>query len=380
MRYPTKRSGSLLRSGFALWVLVGPGAHPASAAGARTTQVLVAASQPAVTGLQVHPGEGETSLRFLTNGKLHAPAAVRLQDRFQVLMPGVDLSAVVGSWGIGTPEILEVRVSADETEGITVEAAPGVVCDPSLFEAGLEISCLAPPSETEEGGADGETPRGVAGAGEPRVSLDFRDADLRDVLRVLSEVSGLDFVLQPGVSGRVSVRLTEIPWDRALELILRSQRLGHVLEGGVLRVGPSAELAAEHGERRRQEEQRELAGELMTFTRNLAYVRPGRGQGTARKPVERERVAHRRPAHGDRPGGGRGESGSRDRIGAGRARHPGSRVEIEARIVLATGRLPEDSESSGAGPPARTDRQETAPVLSNRCGRDRRSHLIVLHG
>ena len=274
MRHPAKRSGSLLRSGFALWVLVGPGAHPASATGARTTQVLVAASQPAVTGLQVHPGAGETSLRFLTNGKLHAPAAAQLQDRFQVLMPGVDLSAVVGSWGIGTPEILEVRVSADETEGITVEAAPGVVCAPSLFEAGLEISCLAPPSESEEGGADGEIPRGVAGAAEPRVSLDFRDADLRDVLRVLSEVSGLDFVLQPGVSGRVSVRLTEIPWDRALELILRSQRLGHVLEGGVLRVGPSAELAAEHGERRRQEEQRELAGELMTFTRNLAYVRP----------------------------------------------------------------------------------------------------------
>ena len=160
MRYPAKRLGSLLRSGFALWVLVGPGAHPAFAVGAQAAQVLVAASQPAVTGLQVHPGAGETSLRFLTNGKLQAPAAAQLQDEFQVLMPGVDLSAVVGSWGIGTPEILEVRVSADETEGITVEAAPGVVCDPSLFEAGLEISCLAPPSESEEGGADGETPAG----------------------------------------------------------------------------------------------------------------------------------------------------------------------------------------------------------------------------
>ena len=276
MRYSTKRLASLRRSGFALWVLLGPGVHPASGNGAVTTQVLVAASQPAVTGLQVHPGPGETSLRFLTNGKLHAPAAAQLRDQFQVLMPGVDLSAVVGSWGIGTPEILEVRVSSDETEGITVEAAPGVVCEPSLFEAGLEISCRAPPepaSGSEEGATDDEASRGVAGAPEPRVSLDFRDADLRDVLRVLSEVSGLDFVLQPGVSGRVSVRLTEIPWDRALELILRSQRLGHVLEDGVLRVGPAAELAAEYTDRRRQQEQRELAGELITLSRSLAYVR-----------------------------------------------------------------------------------------------------------
>ena len=276
MRYPTKRLASLRRSGFALWVLLGPGVHPASGNGAVTTQVLVAASQPAVTGLQVHPGPGETSLHFLTNGKLHAPAAAQLRDQFQVLMPGVDLSAVVGSWGIGTPEILEVRVSSDETEGITVEAAPGVVCEPSLFEAGLEISCRAPPepaSGSEEGATDDEASRGVAGAPEPRVSLDFRDADLRDVLRVLSEVSGLDFVLQPGVSGRVSVRLTEIPWDRALELILRSQRLGHVLEEGVLRVGPAAELAAEYTDRRRQQEQRALAGELITFSRSLAYVR-----------------------------------------------------------------------------------------------------------
>ena len=94
------------------------------------------------------------------------------------------------------------------------------------------------------------------------------------MLRVLSEVSGLDFVLQPGVAGRVSLRLSEIPWEQALELVLRSQRLGHVLEDGVLRVGSAAELAGEFEERRRQQEARELAGELMTFSRSLAYVRP----------------------------------------------------------------------------------------------------------
>ena len=246
---------------------------PGAAGGSQPPQVLVTASRPAVTGLDVDPRPGETLLRLITDGVLRAPAGAPLSDRFQVLMPGVDLSAVAGSWGVGTAEVLELRVSADETEGITVVAAPGVSCTPALFEAGLEIACRAPPEPPveEAGPAVPDPAREVA---EPRVSLDFRDADLRDVLRVLSEVSGLDFVLQPGVAGRVSLRLSEIRWEQALELVLRSQGLGHVLEGGVLRVGPAAELAGELEERRRQQEARELAGEVMTFSRNLAYVRP----------------------------------------------------------------------------------------------------------
>lgn len=257
----------------ALVVLAASPIRPAAASASQPPRVLVTASRPAVTGLEVDPGPGTTVLRLITDANLRAPAGGPLADRFQVLMPGVDLSAVAGSWGVESAEVLEVRVSSVESEGITVAAAPGVTCVPSLFDDGLEIACRAPPEppgEDEELAAAGSAGE-VAG---PRVSLDFRDADLRDVLRVLSEVSGLDFVLQPGVAGRVSLRLSEIPWEQALKLVLRSQRLGHVLEAGVLRVGPAAELAAEVEERRRQEEVRELAGDLMTFSRNLAYVRP----------------------------------------------------------------------------------------------------------
>ena len=263
---------STMICGGALLALAVSVTRPGAATGLQPPQVRVTAARPAVTGLEVTPSPGETLLRLITDGRLRAPAGGPLADRFQVLMPGVDLSAVAGSWGGGTPEVLEVRVSADESEGVTVFAAPGVACTPSLFDAGLEIACRAPPEPPVE-----EAERAAGSSAEaagPRVSLDFRDADLRDVLRVLSEVSGLDFVLQPGVAGRVSLRLSEIPWEQALELVLRSQRLGHVLEDGVLRVGPAAELAGEFEERRRQQEARELAGDLMTFSRSLAYVRP----------------------------------------------------------------------------------------------------------
>ena len=258
--------------GGALLLLAVSPVRRGAACEAQPPRVLVTPSRPAVTGLEFDPVPGATLLRLITEGKLRAPAAAALSDRFEVLMPGVDLSAVAGSWGVGTPEVLEVRVSPKETEGITVVAAPGVACTPSLFDAGLEIACRAPPEPAVEEAGPAAAVSGEAA--EPRVSLDFRDADLRDVLRVLSEVSGLDFVLQPGVAGRVSLRLNEIAWERALGIVLRSQGLGHVLEDGVLRVGAADELAGEVEARRRQQEARELAGELMTFSRNLAYVRP----------------------------------------------------------------------------------------------------------
>lgn len=263
-----KKLTSLVCGGAVLALAVS-GVRPDAAYGSQP-RVVVTASRPSVTGLEVDSGPGATRLRLIADGRLRAPAGASLSGRFQVLMPGVDLSAVAGSWGVGTAEVLEVRVSPDETDGITVFAAPGVSCTPGLFDAGLEIACRAPaPAEQAEPAAGPS-----AEAADPRITLDFRDADLRDVLRVLSEVSGLDFVLQPGVAGRVSLRLSEIPWEQALELVLRSQRLGHVLEDGVLWVGPAAELAGEFEERRRQREARELAGDLVTFSRSLAYVRP----------------------------------------------------------------------------------------------------------
>ena len=268
-----KKFAALAACSGALAVLAVSPTRPAAASASQPPRVLVTVSRPAVTGLEVDPGPGVTVLRLITEGKLRAPPGAPLSGRFQVLMPGVDLSAVAGSWGVESAEVVEVRVSADESEGLMVVATARVTCTPSLFDGGLEIACRAPPEPLGE--EAGPAVDGVAGqmAG-PRISLDFRDADLRDVLRLLSEVSGLDFVLQPGVAGRVSLRLSEIRWEQALELVLRSQSLGHVLEGGVLRVGPAAELAAEVEERRRQQEARELAGDLMTFSRNLAYVRP----------------------------------------------------------------------------------------------------------
>jgi type IV pilus assembly protein PilQ len=78
-------------------------------------------------------------------------------------------------------------------------------------------------------------------AGEP-ISLDVKDADLRDILHTFSELTGLNMVIDPDVRGAVTVRLQDVPWDQALDLILRTNGCGYVIEGNILRVGKPSNL------------------------------------------------------------------------------------------------------------------------------------------
>jgi type II secretory pathway component HofQ len=84
----------------------------------------------------------------------------------------------------------------------------------------------------------------VAGSsftGEP-ISLDLKDADIKDVLRTFAKLARVNIAIDPEVKGSVTVRLRDVPWDQALEVILQINGLGYVLEGNVLRVGEPRKL------------------------------------------------------------------------------------------------------------------------------------------
>jgi len=74
------------------------------------------------------------------------------------------------------------------------------------------------------------------------ISLDLKDADIRDVLLTFSKLARLNMVIDPDVRGSVTVRLENVPWDQALEMILKVNGLGYVLEGSIVRVGAPAKL------------------------------------------------------------------------------------------------------------------------------------------
>ena len=68
------------------------------------------------------------------------------------------------------------------------------------------------------------------------LTLKFKDADIRDVIVYLSTIGRLNVAFDPDVSGKVTCKLKDVPWDLALDIILKSNRLGKTLEGNVLRV------------------------------------------------------------------------------------------------------------------------------------------------
>jgi type IV pilus assembly protein PilQ len=114
---------------------------------------------------------------------------------------------------------------------------------------------------------------GVTGDLGTPISLDFRDGDLLDIFRLFSDISGLNVVVNPGVTGKVTLRLNEVPWGRALELILKTNGLGCVLEDNVIRIAPLSALQREEQDRRKLQEEKQLAGELTDYTKRISYAK-----------------------------------------------------------------------------------------------------------
>lgn len=77
------------------------------------------------------------------------------------------------------------------------------------------------------------------------ISMDFQDADIRQVLRIIAEVSKLNIVVSEKVTGKVTLRLEKVPWDQALDIILQTYQLGMIKKGNVIRIVPIEQLKRE---------------------------------------------------------------------------------------------------------------------------------------
>lgn len=108
--------------------------------------------------------------------------------------------------------------------------------------------------------------------GEP-ISLNLKDADIKDVLRTFAQLTGLNIAVDPDVHGSVTVDFVDVPWDQALDLILRQNRLSYVLDGNVMRVGTLGTLAEEAAANRRLAEEERLNVPLTTVSFKLSYAR-----------------------------------------------------------------------------------------------------------
>ena len=93
-----------------------------------------------------------------------------------------------------------------------------------------------------------------------KLSLNFQDIEVRAVLQLIADFTDLNLVASDTVGGNVTLRLQNVPWDQALDIVLKAKGLDKRLEGNVLTVAPAAEIAAREREQLENEKQiRELA-------------------------------------------------------------------------------------------------------------------------
>ena len=107
--------------------------------------------------------------------------------------------------------------------------------------------------------------------GEP-ISVNLKDVDLKDFFRLIHEISGLNVVLDPQVHGTLTIVLDDVPWDQALDIVLKNNDLSRQLEGNVLRIATVETLKKEAENRRAQVEAEALAVDKVTITRFLSYA------------------------------------------------------------------------------------------------------------
>lgn len=209
-----------------------------------------------------------SSVPALASGALAAPVANDV---------AFDAPAAPTPMGTTSPVAMDVAPGLPSFEGDAALAALPVADPAAMWDA--PVASPASPAAVEvpaaievleEGGLiDGKEYRGR------RVSLDFKDVAIADVLRLIAEVSDLNIIAGDEVAGNVTIRLVEVPWDQALDVILMTKGLGFVRVGNVLRIAPADVLKAEEEvrlqERRNKEKLEDLEVKLLPV--NYAAVK-----------------------------------------------------------------------------------------------------------
>jgi type IV pilus assembly protein PilQ len=191
---------------------------------------------------------------------------------------------------------LAARPKAERSPSPAAQAPPATASSPRVLSP---QSAPAPPSspvvQSPSTPASPVAPGGPPPAGPTTIgatqktytghpiSLDFTGGDLRTVLRLFAEVSGLNMIIDPDVQGSVDIVLTDVPWDQALEVILRGNQLDYTVDGTIVRIAKIDTLRKEQDSRQALARSSAEAGTLVVRTFPLSYARAAQAAPLIRK-------------------------------------------------------------------------------------------------
>ena len=189
----------------------------------------------------------------------------------------VDFDKTTGKAGKGAPYVLPPAAdappsnAADPIAALNLQALTVAAAQPAQAPA---PQTPAPQTAGPPAVSNSQTPSTSERrwTGMP-ISLTFDDADLKSVLNAIADEEGFNLSIDPGVNGTVNAHFTGVPWDQALDQILRANKLGYVVDGTIVRIAPITALATEADDRRKLADAQANEGELHTLTKTLSYAK-----------------------------------------------------------------------------------------------------------
>jgi type IV pilus assembly protein PilQ len=261
-----------------------------------------------VIGIAVEPLAERTLIRIIGNGPILVYKTERAVQPTQFLLSLPSLTTVLSGQHLeaASPQLRRILVRPAEAEGTTIEMTLGAAVAPQIIRDGpqivVEVSdksagngppslargprllpvaaqkaedtpTLAPVLTAQRPPSSPKTLDGAPIYTGQRISLDFQQADLIDVLRLISEVSGKNIITSPEVSGKVTTRMVNVPWDQALDTILKTFALGKDQDGSIIRVAPMDRLRKERDDELQSKRVVEELEAPVTRTLQLNYAR-----------------------------------------------------------------------------------------------------------
>ncbi len=231
--------------------------------------------------------ESDDKVKVIISGDGEMSPTVSQIDENKLVLDLPDVTTIVEAVKTYAPPVMGIRIAEYpektsivfdllestkydvSTEGkqiiVTFETSELKVADVTTPSVKAELSEVAKPKE----------PFASKEYVGKKISLDFQDADLVHIFRLLADVSGYNIVVSPHVKGKFSMKLINVPWDQAFDIILRNYALSKAVDGNIIRVAPTSVLAREEDEIAKAKEASLKAGDLVTtvYPINFADVK-----------------------------------------------------------------------------------------------------------
>ncbi len=233
-----------------------------------------------------------------------------------------------------------VALEAPEAQSAPAALSPAATSTASMSSSMKPMVSAEPIAAQPAGSTGGSDIDEGPQCGEPPfsghlISMDFKEGDLIDMFRLMSEVSSLNIIVNPGITGKVSLTVKEVPWDQALSLVLKTQGLGCTIDGNVVRIARLSDLKKEEQDLRDLKKERELSGEQTSWQGRLSYLDTDQVKSVVEKTVLSDRgtftAIGTSPVFIIRDLPERVDAAKRLVLELDR---PSAQVEIEARIVI----------------------------------------------